>query len=89
MIGKNDFDMPWGRQAEGYRADDTRIIEARLPRMNYEEQLEDEGGDTIWQRKTKIPLLDANGTIYGILGTYEDITAPNDNFQRRERVKEA
>ncbi len=31
-------------------------------------------GDRIWLRTNKVPLLDAEGRIKGVLGTYEDIT---------------
>jgi PAS domain S-box-containing protein len=74
LVGKSDFDMVWASQAEAYRADDRRVIETDQPRLNFEETQTTRDGRTIWLRTSKVPLRDARGQIYGILGTWEDIT---------------
>jgi len=74
VIGDNDYNMGWAEQAELYRSDDRFVIESGRPKINYEEPQTTPEGKTIWLRTSKIPLLNSTGNIYGILGTYEDIT---------------
>jgi PAS domain S-box-containing protein len=73
IIGRNDFDMGWAEQAELYRSDDRLVMETGSPKLGYEEPAT-VAGDTAWMRTNKVPLLDAEGKIRGVLGTYEDIT---------------
>jgi len=51
-------------------------------KLNYEEPQTTPDGQRIWLSTNKVPLLDAEGNIKGILGTYEDIT-------ERKRAEEA
>ena len=74
ILGKNDFELGWKDQAEMYRADDRAVITSGQPKLNYEEPQTTPRGDTIWLRTSKVPLVDADGQIRGVLGTYEDIT---------------
>jgi len=74
IIGRNDFDMVWVNQAELYRSDDRAVIESGKQKLNYEEPQTTPTGDKIWLHTSKTPLLDSNGIISGVLGTYEDIT---------------
>lgn len=74
VIGKDDMQMGWKEQAELYRADDRAVIESCQPKINYEEPQTTPDGDQIWLRTSKVPLLDAEGKVKGVLGTYEDIT---------------
>ena len=75
LIGKSDYEMGWAEQADLYRADDRAVIESGIPKLNYEEPQTTPDGSHIWLRTSKIPLQDTQGTIRGILGTYENITA--------------
>ena len=75
IVGKTDFDMGWKEQAQSYRADDQRVIGTGDPKIGYEEPQTTPDGGRIWLRTSKIPLRNAAGTITGVLGTYEDITA--------------
>ncbi len=74
IIGKDDYAMTWRDQAELYRADDASVIESGTPKINYEEPQTTPDGSTIWLRTSKIPMLDTDGSIMGVLGTYDDIT---------------
>lgn len=74
LIGKSDFDLVWRDQAELYRADDRRVMEAAEPKLNYEEPQTGPDGKTIWLRTSKVPLRDTRGTAIGMLGIYDDIT---------------
>jgi len=73
IIGKDDYAMIWRDQAELYRADDASVIESGTPKINEEPQTTPDGS-TIWLRTSKIPILDADGSVIGVLGTYDDIT---------------
>jgi two-component system sensor histidine kinase/response regulator len=74
IIGEDDYAMGWAEQAPLYRADDRRVIESGMPKLNYEEPQTAPDGRTIWLRTSKIPLRNGRGRIYGILGFYEDIS---------------
>jgi PAS domain S-box-containing protein len=74
LFGQDDFAMGWKDQAELYRADDWAVIESGESKLNYEEQQTTPDGKTLWLRTSKIPLRTAEGEIFGVLGTYEDIT---------------
>jgi len=74
LLGRDDFAMGWLDQAELYRADDRAVIESGESKLNYEETQTTPDGKTIWLRTSKIPLSKAGGEIFGVLGTYEDIT---------------
>ncbi len=74
IIGRNDFEMGWAEQAELYRSDDRLVMETGSPKLGYEEPQTMPDGNRIWLRTNKVPLLDTEGRIKGVLGTYEDIT---------------
>ena len=74
LLGRDDFSMGWLDQAELYRADDRAVIESGESKLNYEEPQTTPDGKTIWLRTSKIPLRTADGEIFGVFGSYEDIT---------------
>ncbi len=74
IVGKDDYAMGWQEQADLYRADDSQVMESGRPRLNYEEPQTTPQGKQIWLRTSKIPLFDDKGTVYGVMGVYEDIT---------------
>lgn len=75
LLGKDDTQMVWRDHAELYRADDQKVIDTDTPILSYEEPQTTPDGATIWLRTSKVPLHDTDGTVNGILGIYEDITA--------------
>ena len=85
MIGKDDYQMGWREQADLYRSDDRQVLESGKPKINYEEPETTPDGWRIWLRTNKVPLHHADGTIWGVLGTYEDIT---DRKQAEEALHE-
>ncbi|NIE66985.1 EAL domain-containing protein [Burkholderia sp. Ax-1719] len=73
IVGRTDDDLPWRAYANTMRAQDREVIDAGLPRLNYEEDLTIDGlhRTTI---TSKLPLLDGDGRVMGVLGTYSDTT---------------
>mgnify|MGYP000027915378 CR=1 FL=1 len=90
VIGKTDSDMPWSAMAESYRADDLAVVASGKPRLKIVEELEQADGQVIWLETNKVPLLDENGQVYAILGSYEDVTLrrneENERIQRQEQI---
>lgn len=75
IVGKTDFDLPWNREdALTYRADDEAIILSREPRLHIQEEVQQADGTRIVAETSKLPLIDRDGQIYGVLGIYDDIT---------------
>ncbi|MBX0330124.1 PAS domain-containing protein [Oscillochloris sp. ZM17-4] len=87
MIGDDDFHMGWAEQADAYRADDRHVLNTRQGRPNYEERQSRPDGEA-WLRTSKIPLIDADGALVGVLGTYEDITEHRAAEQARIEYQE-
>ncbi len=87
VIGKNDFQLAWKAQAEIYRADDKQVMEAGVPKLFYEEPQTTLDGNQIVLCTSKIPLLNENQQIVGILGIYEDITQRKINDQELENYR--
>lgn len=83
LIGKNDFDLVWHKEAELYRADDQLVIQTGQEKLNYEEPQTTPDNQIIWLRTSKIPFRNKDGEIIGILGTYEDITERKQIEQER------
>ena len=75
IVGKSDFDLPWEKsQAEKYRADDQEVMQKREAKLHIVEQIKLGEGGQRWLETSKMPLLDAAGQVYGLLGVFEDIT---------------
>ena len=73
LIGKSDFDMVWANEAEKYRSDDRAVMASGVAKLNFEEPQSSANGP-IWLSTSKVPLRDANGQIFGVLGIYQDVT---------------
>ena len=75
VVGKTDFDLPWSKaETEAYRADDAQVISTRIPKLNIIEPLHQADGTRLWVSTSKMPLLDAQQEVRGVLGIYDDIT---------------
>ncbi len=74
-IGKTDYDMPWTTaEADFFVECDRRIISSNKAELNIIESQKQADGRVAWLETSKIPLLDHQGTVIGILGAFHDIT---------------
>jgi two-component system sensor histidine kinase/response regulator len=72
ILGKTDREVPWaGAQPDS--SEDSRIMASRQPVLD-RVQCFTHGGRTEWRTTCKVPLIDARGEVWGVLGTYQDIT---------------
>ncbi len=74
VVGRSDFELAWKATAHLYVADDRLVMESNTPKIDIEEPMTFTDGRTIWLRTNKVPLRDESGSVFGVLGTYEDIT---------------
>ena len=86
VIGKNDFDLIWAKEAEKYINDDRQIIKKGIPKLGYEESYILPDGKKIWWQSSKMPLKDNTGKIIGVLATSEDVT---DRKQTEKALEES
>lgn len=74
LIGKSDKDMVWHQQASTYKLDDQKVMKTGKAKINYEELHKSITGGKRWVSTSKTPLRNDQGKIYGVMGTYEDIS---------------
>ena len=74
IIGKDDYQMGWLKQADKYRADDREVIVGGRSKLLIDEPQTTPDGNVITLLTSKIPLRDPNGEVFGVLGTYLDVT---------------
>ncbi|WP_437953475.1 ATP-binding protein [Sorangium sp. So ce296] len=75
IIGLTDYDLPWTREeAEHYIRLDKAVMESGEPMLNIEETQRQADGSTRYLLTCKVPLKDERGEVFGILGSWTDIT---------------
>jgi PAS domain S-box-containing protein len=90
VVGKTDYDLPWSREdTEAYRADDREVMASGRAKMHIIERQHRGDGTYIWLDTTKIPLSDAEGKVYGVLGIYDDITERKGMEDKLHMAKDA
>lgn len=90
IFGKTDYDLPWrDTNADDYRADDQSVMETGVDKVGIEETQLRPDGKIAWVRTSKMPLRDHENKVFGVLCTYEDITALRLARESLEQAKEA
>jgi PAS domain S-box-containing protein len=75
IIGKTDYDLPTTKEeSASYQEDDKQVMQSLQPKLNIEESQTFPDGRKITLLTSKVPLLNKNGEVIGILGIYSDIT---------------
>ncbi len=86
IIGKNDRELSWQDQVDLYQHDDRDVIATGRSKLYYEEPQTTPDGRQICLLTSKIPLRAADGSIRGVLGTYQDITDRKQAEMAREKL---
>ncbi len=81
LLGKTDFDFYPQKLAARFYADEQTIFQSGQPVLELEEPSVDTAGNERWVSTTKVPLKDAQGKIFGLVGMSHDIT------ERKQREK--
>ncbi|THB74335.1 MAG: PAS domain S-box protein [Gammaproteobacteria bacterium] len=74
LLGKTDYDISSKEFADDYRRDDLEVIESKQSKINYEEKFVDDNGNEITINTSKVPLVRGDGSVYGVLGCFVDVT---------------
>ena len=75
LRGKNDYQLPWSsKDAQYYRAQHKKVLGTGVAILDYEEPYVDENGMERWASTSLVPLKNTDGKVFGLLGTYYDIT---------------
>ncbi|MFY0582658.1 PAS domain-containing protein [Cystobacter fuscus] len=87
VVGLDDYQLPWRKEdSDFYRACDEKVLSTGLPMPNTEERVWDGDGERHWTQTSKVPLFDARGHVFGVLGVLLDITAWRDTQTQLRRA---
>jgi PAS domain S-box-containing protein len=79
MLGKTAHDILPSQYADAFDAEDRTVIETGKPLIDHEIVMENSNGQKLWMMVNKIPLRDAAGKIFGLVGIQRDITEARQN----------
>jgi PAS domain S-box-containing protein len=75
IIGKTDFDLWENKEdAEYYISADKKVMENGIPELDVLQTRIQANGQLSWIRVSKVPFIDKEGSVIGIIGTYQDVT---------------
>ncbi|MEM2142708.1 MAG: PAS domain S-box protein [Candidatus Thorarchaeota archaeon] len=75
IAGKTDRDLGWTEaQAEAFVAADERVMTQNTPEFHVVERVSFADGRVCWWEISRVPLVDSDGNVIGVLGTAQDIT---------------
>jgi len=69
ILGKTDFDVLPYSLAEKYKKDDMKVIETKQPILGIVELVLNKMNVPSWFATNKIPVIDKNNNVIGIMGT--------------------
>lgn len=73
LEGTSCFELYSRETAQAYFEDDLEVIQSRKPKLNIDEMWETEYG-TRWLNTNKMPYLNENGEVTGVIGLSLDVT---------------
>lgn len=83
--GSSVFDVYPDSLAKRYYDDNIKVLNTKMPHRNVEEPLQTPDG-TIWVRSDRLPYMDEDGNVIGIIGLSTDIT---DRKKAEEALKKS
>ncbi|MBN2263606.1 MAG: PAS domain-containing protein, partial [Prolixibacteraceae bacterium] len=88
IIDKTDFEVYEKEYAEKYWADDSEVINNQTIITDRQEPVPDSTGNIRWVSTNKIPWLDENGNVLGLIGFGIDITDRIEDQMKIKRLSE-
>lgn|GEM_PF-2794545 len=88
LLGRTDFDFYPKDLAEGFFADEQRVIQTGKTLISQDEHIEEADGRTRWIMTTKVPLRDAAGRPIGIIGIGRNITTLKESEAALTKTRE-
>jgi len=85
LVGKSLFDLYPQEEAQAYWDDDLEVIKNGKPKLNFEEPWDTVEGKK-WVSTSKIPFINEEGIITGIIGFSNDIT---ERMVMEQKLKES
>ncbi|WP_165440789.1 PAS domain-containing protein [Rubripirellula amarantea] len=89
ILGKTDYDFSPPEHACHYVADDQNVMRSRKPLLDREESHRSESGDELCLLTTKVPLLNTEDEVIGVVGIGHDITERKKADREILRAKES
>jgi diguanylate cyclase (GGDEF)-like protein/PAS domain S-box-containing protein len=74
LLGKTAFDLFPKEKASALHAEDLGVMKSRGAILESERTAKDPDGNSIWLQTTKVPLVDSNEQVIGIVGLHRNIT---------------
>ncbi len=75
ILGKTDIELfPDSIEVKKFMEDDSIVLQTGRSILDIEDKVTNESGEIYWMLGSKVPLLDAQGEIIGIVGLNHDIT---------------
>ncbi len=74
ILGKTDLEIYPGKLGKDRYEQDMKVIRTGKPILNYEESFKDKDGSEIWFLTSKVPLLNEEGQVNGLIGVGRVIT---------------
>jgi len=90
IIGRHETEFPCcqGDKTSSHQGIDREVIRTGVSRIHELQSFEAEEGRVRWLDLTKVPILDADGSPYAVLGVSEDITERKLAEEERTRLQE-
>ncbi|HYE55135.1 MAG TPA: PAS domain S-box protein [Chitinophagaceae bacterium] len=86
LIGKTDFDFQGELHAREAFADEQKIMETGIPKIDYLEKEVTKDGTEYWVSTTKMPMTNAQGEIVGTFGISRDVTTVRNLERERHQA---
>jgi len=89
IVGKHAVELPFHDEDHtGYQTDDLTVIRTGMAKIHVIEPCQTEDGRTLWLDVNKVPIRDAQGEPYAVLGVFEDITERREAEAENARLQE-
>lgn len=86
LIGKTDFDMYPLPIAKQFWEMDLKVFKSGEPVLNHEEVISNHRGEEKWLSTSKMPYMDSNGKVIGLVGIGHDITQRKQAEEERSKL---